>query len=158
MLTLLANLKFPKLYCMKSLPVSLFLFTFFSISASYAQNELKISTSNNSRLIEILNNAKLISENSEEWLSVRVYQVDNGSGSAGFPSGEVSHNLLIAVSEFGEEPNQCLFEIGPFYTPEFIQWIGEKEYEKTFEIEYGNFDARKILKLNVTIDRLTIEK
>jgi hypothetical protein len=143
---------------MKSKSTFLYLLVSFIICASYGQEKLQVSKSDNARLIKVLNNAELIGENSEEWLSVRIYKVDNGSGSAGFASGEVSHNLLIAVSEFGEDPNQRLFEIGPFINPEFVRWIGEKEYQKTFEIEYGIYDTRKVLKLKTTIDELKIEE
>lgn len=77
-----------------------------------------------------MNNSELIGENSENYLSVKIYTIDNGTGSAGFESSEVSHNLLIAVSEFDEEPNQSLFEIGSFYNPKFVKWINEKKIRK----------------------------
>lgn len=112
----------------------LFLFTICIVSTSCGQNELKISKSDNAKLIKALNNSEPINENSENYLSVRIYKIGNGTGSAGFPSSEVSHNLLIAVSEFDEEPNQNLFEIGPSYNPKFIQWISIKESQKEFEI------------------------
>jgi len=90
------------------------------IQISFGQNELKIEKYENSRVIKVLNNSELIGENIENYLSVRIYIIDNGTGSAGFESREVSHNLLIAVSEFDEAPNQSVFEIGPFYNPKFI--------------------------------------
>jgi len=66
--------------------------------------------------------------------------------------------LLVAVSEFDEEPNQSLFEIGPLYNSKFIKWTVEKENQKEFEIEYGNYDDRKSMKLKVTIDELKMER
>lgn len=125
---------------------------------SLGQNELKIEESNNSQLIKILNNSELIEKNSENYLSVKIYTIDNGTGSAGFPSSEVSHNLLIAVSEFDEEPNQSLFEIGPFINPKFIKWTEIKEYEREFEIEYGIYNDRKTEKLKVNINELRMGK
>ncbi len=125
---------------------------------TYGQDKLKIERSENSRLIEVLNNSELISENSEKWLSVRIYKIDNGAGSAGFNSGEVSHNILVAVSEFDIGPEQNLFEIGPFYNPEFIKWDRKKEYEKEFEVEYGGYNDRKSIRLKVNINEMTIEK
>ncbi len=120
---------------------------------------MKIAKSKNDRLIKVLNNSELIGENRENYLSVRIYKIDNGSGSAGIPEGhEVSHNLLIAVSEFDEEPNQNLFEIGPFYNPKFMKWTDKKEYEKIFEIEYGIYNKRKTVKLKININELTLEK
>jgi hypothetical protein len=128
------------------------------IQISFGQNELKIEKSENSRLIKVLNNSELIGENRENYLSVKIYTIDNGTGSAGFESCEVSHNLLIAVSEFDEEPNQSLFEIGPFYNPKFMKWISLKEYEKEFEVEYGIYNNRKTVKLKININELTMEK
>ena len=133
--------------------------TICSIQISFGQNELKIAKSKNDRLIKVLNNSELIGENRENYLSVRIYKIDNGSGSAGIPEGhEVSHNLLIAVSEFDEEPNQNLFEIGPFYNPKFMKWTDKEEYEKIFEIEYGIYNNRKTVKLKININELTLEK
>ncbi|ALM06402.1 hypothetical protein SB49_00160 [Sediminicola sp. YIK13] len=142
---------------MKIRPTLLILFAICLINSTYGQKELKISKSDNNRLINVLNNSQLISENSEEWLSVKIYIIDNGTGSAGFPNSEVTYNLLVAVSEFDEEPNQNLFEIGPFYDPHFITWTNDKEYQKEFEIEYGEYDNRKSLRLKVNINELDIE-
>ena len=136
----------------KSTLILIFTICLFQISSG--QNKLKIEESENSMLIKVLNNSELIGENSRNYLSVRIYKIDNGSGSAGFPSCEVSHNLLIAISEFDEEPNQNLFEIGPFYNPKFVKWNGEKESQKEFEIEYGAYDMRKSVKLKVNIHEL----
>lgn len=123
----------------------------------HEQNKLKIEKSENTRLIKVLNNSELIGENTVDFLSVRIYKIDNGTGSAGFPSSEVSHNLLIAVSEFDEVPNQNLFEIGPFYNPKFMKWTKKMEYQREFEIEYGAYDDRKLLKLKVNINELKME-
>jgi hypothetical protein len=128
------------------------------IQISFGQNELKIEKSENDRLIKVLNNSELIGENRENYLSVKIYTIDNGTGSAGFPSSEVSHNLLIAVSEFDEEPNQSLFEIGPFYNPKFMKWTDVEEYEKEFEVEYGIYNNRKTVKLKISINELKMEK
>ena len=132
--------------------------TICSLQISFGQNELKIEKSKNDRLIKVLNNSELIGENRENYLSVRIYKIENGSGSAGFEEGhEVSHNLLIAVSEFDEEPKQNLFEIGPFYNPKFVKLTGNKEYQKEFEIEYGAYGNRKVVKLKVNIIDLKME-
>ena len=140
----------------KSTFISIFIICFIQIS--FGQNELKIEKSENPRLIKILNNSELIGENRENYLSVRIYKIDNGTGRAGLESYEVSHNLLIAVSEFDEEPNQNLFEIGPFYNPEFIKWTDIKEYEREFTIEYGIYDQRKTIKMKININELILEK
>ena len=124
----------------------------------FGQYDMKISKLNDSKLVRVLNNSQLIGENRENSLSVRVYKMDNGSGSAGLPEGhEVSYNLLIAVSEYDEQPVQNLFEIGPFFNPKFVKWLGVKEFQKEFEIDFGVFDSRKSVKLVVNINELKIE-
>ena len=134
------------------------IFTIFLVQISCGQNKLKIQKSENSRLIKVLNNSKLIGENNEGHLSVKIYIIDNGSGSSGFEEGhEVSANLLIAVSEFDEDPNQNLFEFGPLHNPKFIEWTRVNEYEREFEVEHGTYDARNILKLKVNVNELKIK-
>ena len=134
------------------------IFTICLVQISYGQDKLKIEKSENSRLIKVLNNSELIGGNRENNLSVRIYKIDNGSGSAGIPEGhEVSHNLLIAVSEYDEQPLQNLFEIGPFYNPKFIKWTGINESQKEFEIEYGTYSIGKSIKLKVNINELIME-
>ncbi len=143
---------------MKIKTILILFLTIFLVQISCGQNKLKIEKSENSRLIEVLNNSKLIGQNSEGHLSVKIYIIDNGSGSSRFEEGhEVSHNLLIAVSEFDEGPNQNLFEFGPLYNPKFIEWTRMNEYEREFEVEYGTYDAPKIVTLKVNINELKLK-
>ena len=140
---------------MKIKSTLILIFSICFVNLSCGQEKVKIIKSDNNRLIKVLNNSELIGENKENYLSVRIYKIDNGSGSAGIKEGdEVSHNLLIAVSEFDEEPNQNLFEIGPFYNPKFVKWTKKKEYQKEIEIEYGAYDNRKSIKLKININEL----
>ncbi|PIB38285.1 hypothetical protein [Maribacter sp. 4G9] len=134
------------------------IFTICLVQISWGQDKLKIAKSENSQLIKILNNSELIGENGENNLRVRIYKIDNGSGSAGISEGhKASHNLLIAVSEYDEQPLQNLFEIGPFYNPKFKKWTGIKEAKKEFEIQYGAESKRESIKLNVNINELKME-
>ncbi len=124
----------------------------------FGQSELIISKLDDLKLIKILNSTRLIGENNDNSLSVRIYQIDNGSGSARIPEGhEVSYNLLIAVSEFDEYPNQNLFEIGPFLSPKFIQWSDNMEYQKEFQIDYGPYNKKRSVILTVNINELIIK-
>ena len=136
----------------------LLLFSLCFVSLSCGQSELKIDKSENKRLIKALSSSNLIAENRENWIAVRVYTLDNGSGSAGFESCEVSHNLMIAVSEFDENPNQSVFEIGPFINPKFVKWTELHDYEKEFVMEFGVYDKRESFNLVVNINELKIKK
>ena len=143
---------------MKIKSTLILIFSICFVNLSCGQEKVKIIKSDNIRLIKVLNNSELIGENGENNLSVRIYKIDNGSGSAGISEGhEVSHNLLIAVSEYDEQPLQNLFEIGPFYNPKFIKWTGIKESQKEYEIEYGAYNHRKSIKLIVNINELKME-
>ncbi len=128
------------------------------LSSAAAQENLKIEELNNERLIKILNSSELMAENREGYVSVRIFATDNGTASAGFDNCEVSSNLLVGVSGFDEEPEQSLFEIGPFYNPKFISWLNLKEYEKEFVIRYGPMDEPKSLKLYISLKELRIIK
>ena len=123
---------------------------------SFAQYGLDIETSENTELIKILNSVHKIGENVDANLSVRIYKLDNGTASAGFPSSEVSYNLLVAISAFDEEPEQRLFQIGPFLNPKVVSWQIDRENEKTFVVEYGHYDRRKSVRLGISLQRLRI--
>lgn len=143
---------------MKIKSTLMFILSICFVNLSCGQEKVKIIKSDNNRLIKVLNNSELIGENRENNLSVRIYKIDNGSGSAGIEEGhEVSHNLLIAVSEFDEQPNQNLFEIGPFYNPKFVKMTVNEDYQKEFDIEYGAFGNRKSVKLKVNINELLMK-
>ena len=71
-------------------------------------------------------------------------------------NSEVSHNLLIAVSAFDEDPEQNLFEIGPFYNPKFISWHVDQEYAKAFVIEHGPHNQRQSVRLGVDLQSLRL--
>ena len=116
--------------------IKLILIVLFSLclaNTTCGQSDFKISQSNNSFLIKTLNSSTLIAENRENLISVRIYTLDNDSASAGFESCEVSYNLMIAISEFDENPNQNVFEIGPFINPKFVNWTKSQDHEKTIE-------------------------
>ncbi len=125
---------------------------------SLGQDELKIEKSDNSQLIKILNNSELIEASKDNFLFVKIFISDNGTGSAAFPNSEVSYNLLIAVSEIDEKPVQNLFEIGPMYNPKIVEWTVEDEYEKEIKIEYGIYKNRQTVKLKININELEIIK
>ena len=81
---------------------------------------------------------------------IAVYRVNNGPGSANFrESHEVSNNLLISVSEYGEYPKNKVFSVGPFINPVISK---EKDMidEYVFSIQHGPVKNRKINKARVT--------
>jgi hypothetical protein len=132
-------------------------FLFFTCFNTFGQSEFKINTSSNAELTMLLNNSILISENDENYLSVRIYKSPNPEGSAPNSCCEISHDLYIAVSAIDEAPEQNLFTIGSFFNPKFIKWNKIETYNRTFQIEYGSADSRKKINLNVNLKELEIE-
>ena len=127
------------------------------ITSSFGQTAYEISSSSNDDLIKLLNNLKLISENNEDYLSVRIYKSPNPEGSAPDSCCEISHDLYVAVSAIDEAPEQNLFILSSLYNPEFIKWSKKEKYNRSFQIEYGAADKRKIINLNVDLKELNIE-
>lgn len=120
-----------------------------------AQSDLEIERVRSSKLVEILNNIEFLERGRTENHIIRLYKLHNGTGSAGFRSGEVSYNLYVAISKFDETPDQNLFEIGPFLNPTFLKWEEDKD-RGIFQIEFGPASKRSIIKLAVDIQNLAI--
>ena len=121
------------------------------------EGQIVVNEFENDKLVKALNNAEKLSANREKYLSVKIYRLDNGSGSGNSASCEVSHNLLIATSGFGEAPEQHLFEIGEFINPVFIKWENVSDYQKYFIIEYGNQDERIRKRFDVQLNSLKFD-
>ena len=139
---------------MSKLILSLFLLI---ITSASGQTEYEISSSSNDDLIKILNNSELISQNTEDYLSVRIYKFSYPEGSAPDSCCEIIHDLYVAISATDETPEQNLFIISSIFNPKFIKWSKIEEYSRSFQIEYGGTDKRKILNLKVDLKGLNIE-
>lgn len=135
------------------LTIICFLFLFQSMAT--AQNSPEIAKVKNFKLTEVLNNVEFIERGRSSEYIIRVFKLHNGAGSAGSNSGEVSHNLLIAVSEINEAPEQSLFEMGPLLNPVFKEWKEDTE-EGLFVIEYGPYDKRVEVTLKVDLWQLKV--
>ena len=131
------------------------LFFVFTQCVSHTQDSLNIFKLEDIKLVKTLNDAYLIAENKDDNLSVRVYKLDNGSGSLHAPeTHQVSFNILVAVSEYDEYPKQSLFEMGPFNNPEFKRWIADNPDSKVFEITHGWNEEKLTTRLKVSLDEL----
>src|SRR6266850_7440462 len=119
------------------------------------QSNLKIEKVEDVRLIKVLNELTLLTEKKTRQLSIRVFTVGNESGSAGSASDEITHQIYIATSEYGELPEENLFVIGPFYNPKLSDWP-EKE-EQNLTIEYGEYKSRKTTTIKISFDKIEIK-
>lgn len=134
----------------------IFIIAFFICNLSFGQ-VVDIQSVENVDIVKLLNNLESFSENKTEDLSIRVYVLANESGSAGFESGEVTHKLYFAVSEFDEYPNQKVFVVGDFYSPKAIQWNNNNALRPELTIEFGSFDERKTLTFIVGLEQIKIK-
>jgi len=123
-------------------------------SVSLAQSNLEIETVKEDETIKLLNQIELLKEFKTENLSIRIYQIGNESGSAGFNSGEITHNIYFAISEFGELPNQSLFQIKDLYAVEIVNIKRKNPDCSLIELTFIENKKKIKLKLELTINEL----
>jgi hypothetical protein len=109
-------------------------------------------------LVYILNNISVFSQYhsyDSSFLYITVYCVSDPSGSAGFENCEITKSIYIAVSEYGEAPDQNLFKLSSVYDPKFIKWILDKN-EPKFSFTYGVESKRRKATIGVKLNSLDI--
>ncbi len=120
--------------------------------------DIKIAKIDNADLIKFANNSELIAEtDAAQNLIIKIFKLDNGPGSAGYENGEVTHNMIIAVSEYDEYPLQNLFVVSEFYALKFADWSNATKNSITAKAEYGPAHNRKTIKLRIALDEIKIE-
>jgi hypothetical protein len=128
-----------------------------ALSSVSGQSIFKTEKVEDARLIKVLNELSLLTEKKTRQLSIKVFTVGNESGSAGFAgSDEITHQIYIATSEYGELPEQNLFVIGPFYNPTLFSWSERDGQELT--IEYGEQKSRKTITIKISFDKIEMKK
>ncbi len=123
-------------------------------SVSFAQSNLEIETVKEYETIKLLNQIELLKEFKTENISIRIYQIGNESGSAGFNNGEITHNIYFAVSEFDELPNQSLFQIKNLYGVEIVNIKRKNPDCSLIELTYIENKKKIKLYLELTINEL----
>jgi len=123
-------------------------------SVSFAQSNLEIETVKEYETIKLLNQIELLKEFKTENISIRIYQIGNVSGSAGFDNGEITHNIYFAVSEFDELPNQSLFQIKNLYGVEIVNIKRKNTDCSLIELTYIENKKKIKLYLELTINEL----
>jgi len=89
-----------------------------------------------------------------EELLVKVYTIANYPGSAGFNNGEATHNILIAISEFDEFPNQALFKINNLYNPKLMEFDGSNPAEPVLSIQHIKNNEIELFSVSISINRI----
>ena len=118
--------------------------------------EIQVTKTENLDLVHLVNSIKELSAKRTTTLSIRIFSVDNFPGSAGYSSGAITEDLLIAVSEFDELPEQSLFRISGLYNPKIKEWRTETGDPKVI-IEYGPIDKMRTLVLLINLRKIKID-
>jgi hypothetical protein len=115
---------------------------------------MQIEQVKENEIINIFNQVELLKEFKTENLSIRVFQLGNEPGSADLNSGEITHNIYIAVSEFDEFPNQSLFCMKNLYATEIEKTDSSNDNFALLEISYIDNGKRKHEQLKITINEI----
>jgi hypothetical protein len=108
------------------------------------KNDISIENFEDFEIQKLLNEVEILKEFKTSELSVRIMELGNFPGSAGFANGEITQDLLIAVSEFGEIPKQNLFRISELYNPKIETINKNNESKPIIEISFENGQKLKI--------------
>jgi hypothetical protein len=124
---------------------------------SFGQSVEKLEKVSDNRLVSILNDLDILAEKKTSNLSIRLFSVNNPSGSAGLPNCEVTNSIYIAVSEIDIAPEQSLHKYGPVYDPKVLNLDGQPS-EQVLTIESGHAESRKQVKIRISIEKVTVMK
>lgn len=117
-------------------------------------NVWKVESIKDIKFAEFISNLEILKEFKTNDLIVRIIQVSNESGSAGFPNGEVTHNLYISVSEFGEYYIGNVFIIPNLYNIQIGKIETTNSKAPTVEVSYGISEPQEKIKLILTTEEI----
>jgi hypothetical protein len=133
------------------------LFTFTAIHLSCGQI-IKVEKVSYPDIVKFANESHIIAEKRNDFFaSIRIITLGNLPGSAGYSNGEITENIYVAVSEYGEMPDQNLFCISEFYSPKFVKWDNEKAKTIDFIIRYGPADNLKTQRFEISLDTVKLK-
>jgi hypothetical protein len=98
-----------------------------------------------------------LTEKRTDDLSIRVFEIGDEPGSAGQPSGEITHTIYVAVSEYDEYPAQNVFVFGPVYGPK-ASLSTTRDNQPELKIEHGAHNSRQILTFRISLDKMELKK
>lgn len=121
------------------------------------ESNVKVHKFTNRALINMLCSVDTTILKSNYQLAVRIYRVNNGSGSAHFEgTDEVSNNFVIAVSSKDEVPEVNAYTVGSFLYPKIVSFEEKSSKEFLFVIETGIKDHRKKVEVTIGIDKIIV--
>lgn len=123
---------------------------------AYQNNIFKVEKVKNISFAEFISEMKILKEiKTPDFLQLRILEMPNEAGSAGFPSGEITCNLYISVTLNGE-----IYDGNLYFIPNLYDIKIEKAVvidSKTFlvSISFGIANERKTVNLKITKEKLT---
>lgn len=137
---------------------TLALFILVCLMCTATAQTVKVEANNDKTLNAVLSNVESLSIKEADDFLIRVYLMADPSGSAKTPeTDEITHHLLISISQYGEDPPSSLFFVGHFYNPKIIKEgkIGHLAY--FLEVKYGPVDQTKIQRIVISKDSVRLE-
>jgi hypothetical protein len=126
--------------------------------------QVKLAKIKDSSLSRLINNVQSFHQYTTKDLAISVIEIANPSGSANMPgTDEITTNLYLGVSEFGEHPEQSLFCIRNLYAVSNIQQDKKIPEEAVISFNYIDTSNRakpvkKTVKIKLTLQTATIIK
>jgi hypothetical protein len=127
------------------------------LSDSIYSQAVKSALINNKETAELLGAIESYERYQGRQLSIGIFKISNGSGTANLPeSHEISHNLLLSIAEFDENPDNKIFIVGPFIGPKVKKKLDSGQLLTLF-VEHGVFDNRKTIKVVAGLTSIKIQ-
>ncbi|WP_456427191.1 hypothetical protein [Rhodocaloribacter sp.] len=89
-------------------------------------------------------------------LILKVMSVENVPGSAGQNSCEVSHDIYLAISEYGELPEQSLFILRDVLYPK-VERLGLDNGDPVVYLSVGVKEQRQVYRVTVTLEDVSVD-
>jgi hypothetical protein len=97
---------------------------------------LELSDVKDEFLVNLLNGYEVLAERKELPYAIRVLRLRDHGECDGTPQSCPQETLFVAVSEFGEYPDQKVFKLPKSYGWEFVSWkvLAKQEGRESFSI------------------------
>jgi hypothetical protein len=145
---------------MKKIILLLLAFNLAVIFNSYGQqSKAKLVELKDAKLVQLLASLDTVIKYNNRFLSMSIYKSANGYGSAHTPeTDEVNYQILIAVSDGDDAPEQHLYKLGDFYNPGPISVNSLPGGLFLVSFEYGWGDKKQIFSGQVSLKKIVIAK
>ncbi len=128
---------------------------FIVLSPSLIKADVMVEEVDESPLVQILNDLMILSEYETDDIRIRIFGFYIAPGSGGRSGTEDIMSIYIAVSEYGEYPEQKLFKLDPLYKPSPVTWDSSSSVP-TGQIDYLERGNKIEMSLEVSIEGIKV--